>query len=191
MVASILLNYQSYSLTVEESLQLLANIQPSFASIKDVEWKSSNSALASVSSNGLVSALSPGDVVITCSALDGSRVTATCDIKVTGIPVNNITLSKSSASLKVTEKVALSAIVTPANATDKSIVWTSSNHEIASVDESGVVTAIAFGNAIVSSTSISNPEVKGVCSITVVPTPVYSIIFLSDKTFLSSNNIDG
>lgn len=176
LVTAIFLDYNSYTLIAGENLQILANIQPAFASTKDVEWSSSDPAIASVSANGLVSAIAPGDVIITCSAVDGSGVTATCNIKVQGIPVTGITLSRTSASLKMGETVSLSAIVAPANASDKSIVWTSSNSNIAPVDQKGAVTAVLVGNATIYATSASNPDVNAQCSINVVPTPVSSIV---------------
>ena len=184
LVTSILLDYNAFTLTAGETLQINANVQPTFASTKDVEWSSSNPAIASVTSTGFVTAIAPGNAVITCSAVDGSGVSATCNLTVQGIPVSKIILSRTSASLKATETVTLVATVSPANASDKTIVWSSSNSEIASVDANGVVTAVAVGNATIYAASSSTPNVKAQCSITVVPTPVSSIVLSSNALSL-------
>ncbi len=181
-VQNIQLNHSSIDLVTEDTEQLIAIIIPSFASTKDLEWSSSNPDIAAVSATGVVTALSPGHTIITATAVDGSGVSAQCEVSVTGIPVSGITLNRTTASLKASESLQLSATVNPPNAYDKNLTWKSSASEVASIDDNGNVTALVIGDAIITATSDSNPEISAQCVISVVPTPVSSIT-------LSSKNI--
>ena len=176
LVESIALSPTEITMIADGSTTLIqATVLPTFASTKDLEWSSSAPEIASVSQAGVVTAKTPGIAVITASAVDGSGVTATCNVTVNGVPVTSVALNRTTASLKVGENVALTASVLPANASDKSIVWSSSDEAIATVDETGNVTAIAIGSATIKASSVSNPEFSGECRITVVPTPVAGI----------------
>lgn len=176
LVQSITLDKSSLSLIVGDTWQLSADVQPIFASTQELEWTSSNPDIATVSSDGFITATGIGTAIITAAAVDGSGVKAECMISVTGVSVSSIVLSRTDASLKVTESVTLTATVIPANASDKSVIWSSDNNEIATVDENGVVTAHSIGEAVISATSVSNPEVNADCRVIVVPTPVTEII---------------
>ena len=175
LVESILIDADSLNLYVGDSQQLTATPLPTYASTKELLWSSDSPDIASVSQDGLVTAKGIGQAVITAAAVDGSGVTATCAVSVSGIPVNEIKLSHTSASLHVSETLALVATVNPDNAYDKAVNWSSSTPEIASVDSNGVVTALAIGQAIITVRSMSNPEVVAECCITVQTTPVSEI----------------
>ena len=175
LVQSITLDSSTLSLIVGDTWQLNADVQPTFASTRELEWTSSNPEIATVSSNGFITATGIGSATITAAAVDGSGVKAECMVSVSGVPVKSIVLSRTSASLKATETVTLTATVTPANASDKSVLWSSNNNEIATVDDNGVITAQSIGETVISATSVSNPEVTADCRITVVPTPVTEI----------------
>ena len=175
LVQSITLDSSTLSLLVGDTWQLNADVQPIFALTKELEWTSSNPEIATVSSNGFITATGIGTATITAAAVDGSGVKAECIVSVSGVPVKSSVLSRTSASLKATETVTLTATVTPANASDKSVLWSSKNNEIATVDDNGVITAQSIGETVISATSVSNPEVTADCHITVVPTPVTEI----------------
>ena len=175
LVKSITLEPTSLVLIEGNSQRLTATVLPTFASTKDLEWSSSAPDIATVSATGLVTALKSGDCVITAAAVDGSGVTATCPVTVTGIPVTSVTLNRSTATLKATETVQLSGSVLPANASNKNLVWTTSDENIATVSESGLVTAVAVGEVTITATSQSTPEISTTCRVSVVPTPVASI----------------
>ena len=175
LVQSITLDSSTLSLIVGDTWQLNADVQPTFALTKELEWTSSNPEIATVSSNGFITATGIGTATITAAAVDGSGVKAECIVSVSGVSVKSIVLSRTSASLKATETVPLTATVTPANASDKSVLWSSKNNEIATVDDNGVITAQSIGETVISATSVSNPEVTADCHITVVPTPVTEI----------------
>ena len=143
-----------------ESHQLKVTVLPENASVPDVNWSSDNAKVAKVSDTGLVTGLSAGVATIHAVTRDGGKM-ATCLVKV-GTPVSGISLSKSSASMYVGDSpLALTAAITPSNASDKSVVWSSSDASVASVTAgSGLdatVTPVAAGTATI---TVSTPDGK-------------------------------
>jgi uncharacterized protein YjdB len=122
---------------------------------------------------GKVTAVAKGTATITCTAADGSGVTATCKITVTE-PVTSIKLDVSSKTIAKGKSVTLKATVKPSNATDKTVTWKSSNTKVAKVDKkTGKVTAKKVGTATITCTS-ADGKTKATCKITVT-TPVTKI----------------
>lgn len=143
-----------------ESHQLNVTVLPENASVPDVNWSSDNAKVAKVSDTGLVTGHSAGVATIHAVTRDGGKM-ATCLVKV-GTPVSGISLSKSSASMYVGDSpLALTAAITPSNASDKSVVWSSSDASVASVTAgSGLdatVTPVAAGTATI---TVSTPDGK-------------------------------
>jgi len=145
-VTSIELNKTTLTLEVGQSEALTANVLPADATDKSVTWTSSDASVASVA-NGVVTAKAVGTATITAKA--GNK-TATCVVSVLNevIAVESIELNETSLSLSVGDTETLTANVLPANATDPSITWTSSNASVVSVTN-GVVTAKAVGTATI------------------------------------------
>ncbi|WPC40170.1 Ig-like domain-containing protein [Clostridium sp. JS66] len=142
-VLGIFLNKKKATIKVGESDTLVAKILPQNATNKKVIWKSDNEKVAVVSENGEVKALSTGNAKIIVTTLDGPFKDS-CDIKVIAantIPVTGVCIDKKLLTLKNGESKTLTATVTPDKATNKKIVWKSSNPSIATVDENGKVTA--------------------------------------------------
>lgn len=165
-VTSISLNKTSASLSVGETTQLSATVSPNSATNKSVNWSSDNTSVATVSSNGLVTAKSAGNATITCKATDGSGKKATCSITVKEtVKPTSITLNKSKASITEGETLQLTATITPSDAADKTITWISDNTAVATVDNNGLVTAKKAGTANIIATTSNN--LAAVCAITV------------------------
>ena len=148
---------------VGETIQLKATVLPSDAVDNTVKWDSSNQSVASVDNSGVVTAVSEGDAVISASA--GGK-SATCKVTVSRkvVPVESVSLDKDSMSLVEGESSTLVATVSPADATDKTVNWSSSNQSVASVDNSGVVTAVSEGESIITA---SAGEKYATCKVTV------------------------
>ena len=106
----------------------------------------------------------------------------------TSIPVESITLSRSSATLTEGENLTLTAMVAPDDATDKSISWSSSNPSVATVDNTGKVTAIAPGTATITATANDGSGVSAQCEVTVTPAS-YVITFLVDGEVILTNTL--
>lgn len=140
----------STSLNVGASVTLNANITPNNASNKNVTWTSSDSTIASVSSKGVVTGKKRGTVVITVKTNDGN-MTAKITIKVLQ-PVTQVTLNSKIGTkyLNETDKtILLKATISPIDADDKRLTWSSSNPDIAKVDTKGKVTALLPGQATI------------------------------------------
>ena len=142
-------------------------ITPSNASVQTVSWKSSSPTVATVSQSGRIDALAEGTTLITVTTEDGGK-TASCAVTVKAkvIPVSGITLDKTSLSMTEGDEQTLSATVTPTNATDKSVKWSSNNTSVATVSSSGVVTAKAAGSATITVTTTDGGK-KATCTVTV------------------------
>lgn len=161
-VQSVELNAPTLSLQPGENATLSVKITPDNATDKTLEWSSSSEAVATVSQNGYVTAIAEGSCVITVTC-DGKK--AECDVTVATVivPVTSVSLNHPTASLLVGETAQLTATVLPDNATDKAVTWTSSNTEIATV-ENGLVTAISAGEATITATA---GECSATCTVTV------------------------
>ena len=169
-VTKIQLNKTSLSLDVPETYQLTATITPSDASNKNLIWSSSNESAATVDENGLVKAVGNGTAVIKAEAADGSSISASCTVTVidpSKIPVSSITLNKTALSLEAMETYQLTASVSPANAANKALIWTSSNEAVATVDSNGQVTAVAKGTATITATAADGYGASASCTVTV------------------------
>ena len=143
-VVSVSIDQPSVKLKVGESVTLNATLKPDDATDKTIIWSSSDTEVATVE-NGMVTARKLGTATITAKA---GEMSATCAVTVVATPVQSISLDKTTASLKVGETVTLNATVSPDDATDKTITWSSSDTEIATV-ENGIVTARKLGTATI------------------------------------------
>ena len=123
-------------------------IKPAKATTKKVTYQSSNSSIATVSGKGLIRAKKPGTVTVTVKATDGSGTKATCKIKVCRY-VSGITLSAAGKVLDVGNAMQLRAAVTPGDATNKKVKYTSSDSSIATVSEFGSVRALRPGTVTI------------------------------------------
>ncbi len=163
-VNKISISETTITLKVGQTETLSATVSPDDATDKTVTWTSSDNSIASVK-DGVVTAIKLGTATITAKAGDK---TATCSVTVAATPVTNVMLNKTSVELKVGQTETLSATVSPDDATDKTVTWTSSDNSIASVKD-GVVTAIKLGTATITAKA---GDKTATCSVTVyIPKP--------------------
>ena len=165
-VQSVGLNKTELALEVGKTGTLEAKVEPSDATNKNVTWSSSNSEVATVD-NGVVTAVSAGEAIITVTTEDGAK-TATCKVTVNApqtVPVTGVTLDKAELTLEKGSTGTLEAKVEPSDATNKNVTWSSSNSEVATVDN-GVVTAVSAGEAIITVTTEDGAK-TATCKVTV------------------------
>ncbi len=177
LVTSITISPATLTLEPGKTQTLKATIQPSDATDKSVTWTSSNTSVATVSTSGKVTAKAAGSCTITATTKDGSGLKATCQLTVVQ-PVTGITLSSSSLSLEVGKTQTLTATIQPADATDKSVTWTSSNTSVATVSTSGKVTAKAVGTCTVTCAAQDGSGIKAECKVTVKQTGINGHAFV-------------
>jgi len=156
----ITLNKTALALTKGSNETLTATVDPTDAD-GTVSWSSNNTSVATVDSNGKVTAVATGTATITATIGDKS---AACEVTVTN-PATGITLNSSTLALKKGNTGQLAATVTPNDADNKSVTWTSSNTNVATVDSSGKVTAVASGSATITATNASGQNAT--CAVTV------------------------
>ena len=158
-VSGVRLNKSVIKLVTGESEKLTATIVPSDATNKKLIWSSDDEKIATIS-NGTVKAIGTGSTIITVKTVDGEK-TASCTVNVNSDEINTdtsntnviavagISLNKNSITLKVGESEKLKATVKPNNATNKVVIWSSSDSNIATVID-GTVEAVGVGNATIS-----------------------------------------
>ncbi len=169
LATSITISQTTASIVVDKTLQLSATVTPSNTTNKAVTWSSSNTGIATVSSNGLVTAKAVGSATITVTTADGSNKRATCQVTVTPQLATGVSLNKTSASIVVDKTLQLTATVTPSNTTNPAVTWKSSNTSIATVSSSGLVTAKAVGTATITVTTADGSNKSATCAVTVTP----------------------
>lgn len=182
-VESVLLSSTTLTMTEGDSQSLTAIITPTLASDKTVTWTSSNPSVVSVSYLGVLNAQSVGTATITVKTNDLGK-TATCNVTVKAkvVPVTGVVLDNNTISLTEGESLALTAIVTPSNATDQSVTWSSSNTSVATVSSLGVVTAKAVGSATIT-VKTNDGSKTATCAVTVNPVSVIGVSL--NKAFLT------
>ena len=171
MATGVTLSPTSKELKVNETAQLAASVLPATAN-QGIKFTSSDETVATVSETGLVTARKEGTAVITATAADGSGKSASCTIKVgttsVDVPVTGITLNHKKITIEVLKNTEqLEATVEPANATNKDVVFSSSNTNVAVVSNTGLVTAINNGTATITVTSKENPSIMAKCLVKV------------------------
>lgn len=153
-VTGVKLDKTEANVTVDGQITLKVTVSPDNAGNKEVEWSSSDSTIASVDNNGVVTGHKAGTATITVKTKDGGK-TATCKVTVTDkvVAVTEVKLEKTTAEMKVGDTLTLTATVTPDNATNKKVTWKSDKTDIADVDANGKVTAKAKGTATITVTT--------------------------------------
>lgn len=167
------------SLEVDDTVNLTVEYSPADTTVeRDVTWTSSDDTVATVDENGTVTAVKGGTATITATV---NGISATCDIKVL-IHTTAITLGSSDLQLakgQVSDPIAVT--YNPENTDDsKDLTWTSSNADVATVDENGVVTAAGGGTATIRATLNANEDIYAECAVT-VSVPLESITLTADK----------
>ncbi len=147
-----------------------------------VGWMSDNYDVASVDLGGKITAHNAGEAIITGFCQDASGVhTLSCHVTVNPVLVESMTLNREKWNCKVGESLTLSATVLPGNATDKAIVWTSSNEDIATVDDNGNVSTHAVGEATITASATDGSRVSASCHVTVNPVLAESLTLSPDS----------
>lgn len=170
-VTSVQLDLTNIQLDVGKTQQLVATVLPTNATNKGVTWGTSNALIATVSSTGLVTCIAAGNATITVTTADGGY-SASCAVKVVVpvIAVTGVTIDNgSTADVNVGSTLQLTATVTPANASNKNVTWSSSNTAAVTVSATGLATGIASGTGIISVTTTDGGFVANITISVAVP----------------------
>lgn len=166
LVKSIQLSETEIGLEPGNSKQLQVSIEPTDAFNKGVIWSSGNENVATVDLYGKITAKNTGVTNITVTTTDGSNLTASCKVTV-AILVKSITVTHGVTTIKEGETLQLSYSVAPENATYKDVIWTSDDNDVATVNATGLVTAISSGIVKIRANASDGSNVFGECEVTV------------------------
>ena len=149
--------------TGKETEKITSSIEPSIAN-KNVKYTSSNTSIATVSSDGVVTAVGSGTCKITAAPTDGSKVTASCDVTV-DIKTTGMKLDKTNYTFNKAETIKINSVITPSKASKK-LTWTSSNTKVAIVSSDGKVTPVGKGTCKITATTTDGTNLSSSCNIT-------------------------
>ena len=170
-VSKVGLSKKSVTLIKGRNTTIKAKVSPKNATNKKLKWTTSNAKVATVNQRGKITAKGKGTATIKVMALDGSNKYAKCKVTVKQ-PVTSIKLNKKTVTLKAKgsakQKTAtLRATVSPKNANNKKVKWTSSKSKIATVNSKGKVTAKKKGTCYVIATAKDGSKKSAKCKIVV------------------------
>ena len=164
---SIEFSNSSYKITdTAQTPSFTPKILPENTANKNVTWKSSDTSIATVSSGGVIKAVSNGTCKIIATTKDGTNLSASMDV-IVDIKAKSVALDKT--SLKITSKNSINklvATVTPSQANQK-VAWSSSNGNIAKVDSKGRVTPVSNGTCKIIATTTDGTNITASCDVTV------------------------
>ena len=176
-VSSVMLDCESWRLMVGDSFTLHAQVLPSYATFTAVSWQSSDSSVAMVDEDGVVTALSAGICTITAEA-DGQSAGCELTVTATAIPVTSLSLNRANMALSIGDVDTLTAAVLPVDATYKTVSWSSDNESVATITDDGVVTGVSMG-ACTLTAKVDGCQVT--CPVVVGPIPITSSFFPDER----------
>lgn len=155
-----------------EKLQMTAVVTPDDATNDSVTWSvEAGTGTATISETGELTATGVGTVTVVATAKDGSGVSGELEITVTAAPVAvtaiEVTAENDAESVAIGYTLQMTAVVTPEDATDKSVTWSVDDEDVATIDEEGLLTALSEGTVTVKATANDESEVVGELEITV------------------------
>ena len=149
------------TMKIETTLQLGLDIVPSNVNVVDPVWSSSDESVATVDANGLVTAVAVGVTTIDVYSAYNPDIKNSIELTVAEVPVEAVNITAPATPFEMTlgdEDVTLTATVTPADATDKKVTWSSSAPTVATIDETGKIHAVAAGTTTIKATTANGKE---------------------------------
>lgn len=165
-VTSLKFNEKEIFVTKGAQAELKYTLNPADATNKKVTFKSSDSKIASVTSDGRITGIKSGTAKITITADDNKGITAVCYVTV-GEPASGVSLAEKQKTVFAGSKLTIQATVSPSDAYNKNVRWSSDNAVVASVDSKGVITALKSGKATITATTVDG-GFKASCVLTVL-----------------------
>ncbi len=192
-VESVTLNQSSLELVAGKEATLTATVKPDNATNRTVAWESNATNVATVDNNGKVTAKAEGTAIIAVTTADGNHK-ATCTVTVIPktVQVSGIQV-QGSASVYVGGSTKLTATVTPTNATNQKVTWSSNNESVATVGTDGTVTAVSAGTATITVTT-EDGQKTAACTVTVLSvdrTKLFALLQGSGVLLATPTSADG
>ena len=169
-VTSVSIDQEDFSLAADETRQLTATVEITGSAAQTVTWKSSNEALARVSNTGLVTAVGEGQAAITATSTVDTSKSGSVTVTVTDEPmptVVSVTINQGDQNLVVGGSVTLTTTVEVTGGAEQTVTWESSDDGVATVSNSGFVTAVAVGEATITAASTEDASKSDSVTVTV------------------------
>jgi uncharacterized protein YjdB len=168
-VTSLTLDTTAANVFVGSTFQLNAAVNPAKASNKGVVWTSSDTTVAKVNATGTVSGIKQGDVIIKAASAENPAITAQANIHVANVLATGLSFQPSTAIIGERDTLRVKVSFLPANTTIERVTWSSSNTALATVDSTGLVTAIKQGALTITVNAQDGSGVSASLPVTVVP----------------------
>ncbi len=188
-ITSINFTQENISIKKGSKQKLVLVIKPSSLSTSKLTWTSSDESIATVDSNGVVTGIKNGKVTITVTSSNGISSTCVVNVVDEAIKVNKIVLSLESLSLSAGTMEQLVAKIEPENATERELIWSSSDPSIATVDSSGRITGIKAGTVTITAKTLDG-KTKANITIIVITGDGEVEVFDNEKDAISWNGSD-
>ena len=168
-VESVSVSPTEVTLRANKTQDLTLTVLPDDATNKNVTWSSTDETIASIAevdSKYVITAHKVGKATITATSVDDPQKSASCVVTVEATPVTGISLDKPTLNLSVDGTEKLTATITPDDATDKEVVWSTSDDKVATVDK-GTVTAVGAGTATITAAAHADTTKTATCTVKV------------------------
>ena len=183
-------NQKKYYVKKDGTLQLIVKVSPSELSSSKFLWKSSDEKVAIVDSNGVIKGISTGTVTITVTSSNGKSTTCIVEVVNDEVSVKKIQLTPEKSSIDAGSLTLINAVIEPENATNRDLVWTSSDTSIATVDSKGVVKGIKPGEVTITAKT-KDGKVVAKTTITVNLPQIESLDFSEKNVSVKKGNTLG
>ena len=167
-ITSIKFSKKKISDKIGDTLKLVAEIKPIGLTSAKLTWKSSDDSIVSVDENGRITGLKAGTAIITVTSKNGKTATLKVTVASSEIKAKDIILTPNKLTVNVGSSSQISAAIKPENATNRELVWESSNEFVATVDENGIVKGISPGTVTITVTT-KDGTVKTTITVIVEP----------------------
>ena len=186
-VKKITLNKTSVTLNNNRTYKLKKSISNKNAVYKAVQWKSTNTKIATVSSNGVVKGLKRGSCYVVATAKDGSKKSAKCKVTVRQL-VTKLSYNRKTqkTSVDVGKTIKFNVVVSPSNANNKGLVFSTSNKKVATVNSKGIIKGLNSGKVVITAKAKDGSKKVVKVSIKVNPKPITMNTKLTHKQFVSN-----
>lgn len=186
-VKKITLNKTSVTLNNNRTYKLKKSISNKNAVYKAVQWKSTNTKIATVNSNGVVKGLKRGSCYVVATAKDGSKKSAKCKVTVRQL-VTKLSYNRKTqkTSVDVGKTIKFNVVVSPSNANNKGLVFSTSNKKVATVNSKGIIKGLNSGKVVITAKAKDGSKKVVKVSIKVNPKPITMNTKLTHKQFVSN-----
>ena len=190
-VTDVIIGDSELEVEVGTTTKLISDVLPQNATIKKLEWNSSDTNVLLVTNDGVIYGLSEGHANITATTTDGSNLSASCLVHVVPPKVfaTSLTLDVTDLELTQGDNATLTATLQPSNVSSSALRWSSGDESIVTVDEAGTVTALMIGETTISVSTTDGSDLSATCNVKVKSKSVAefdNVVYFNDATVLKN-----